>query len=127
MMKIKMKKKVKQGNADKGKLLPMEVEYDELEDAKTAPELVKDKRRRTLAADVAQLEKIDYVELMRYIENTHPTVELDDKAIEGKVKRGLLHEDEPEIAFHAFPLCGKLGTLRPAMACCPMETTEMAK
>jgi len=100
---------------------------EEFEDSKTAPELKKDKRRQTLASDVAQLEKIDYVETMRYIENTHPTIELDEKAIEERVKKGLLHEDEPEIAFHSFSLCGTLGTLRPAMACCPMETTEMAK
>jgi len=64
---------------------------------------------------------------MRFIENTHPTIELDEKAIQGRKEKGLLLEDEPEIAFHSFPIWGHLGTLRPAMACCPMETTEMAK
>jgi len=108
-------------------LLPIPVDSDEFDAAKSAPELKKDRRRPTRASDVAHAEKIDYVHLMRYIENTHPTIEVDEKVIEERVAQGLLHEDEPEIAFHSFPLCGKLGTLRPAMACCPMETTEMAK
>lgn len=70
---------------------------------------------------------MDYVELMRYIENTHPTVELSDAAIQKKIERGILDPDQPEIAFHAFPICDNIGTLRPAVGCCPMETTEMAK
>lgn len=44
-------------------------------------------------------EKIDYVELMRYIENTHPTIEVTEDEIDKRKKAGLLDEDEPEVAF----------------------------
>ena len=63
--------------------------------------MAKDKRRQPSAAEVAAREKVDYVELMRYIENAHPTIELDERVIEERIKKGEIDEagGEPEIAF----------------------------
>lgn len=66
-------------------------------------------------------EKVNYAQLMAYIEQTHPTQE-----IVGVVKSNDPNKP-PEPTYESFSIFAKLGTLSPSLPCCKTsEPTPMA-
>lgn len=107
--------------------LPVPVDELEIQEAIEAAEYRKDTRRNEQSI-IAIEEKVTYLELMAFIQSTHPTQEV---PVDNRGDSDLV---EPQLPFKKFDLADELGNLAPKIPCVKkgdeedgtIEITEMA-
>lgn len=64
---------------------------------------------------------MEYVELMAYIQITHPTIEVH---LEKENENG--NDEVPPMPYKLFSICDDLGNLAPGCPCCKSKPTSMS-